>query len=60
MTRWLLAAFSFPTAQEQKSSAWMGGTVERVAQEVAGLFVDQWLLDQALDSYGFAIDDRFL
>ena len=59
-TQWLLGTFSFPTAQEQKSSAWMGGTVERVAQEVAELFVDQGLLDHALDSYGFAIDDRFL
>ena len=59
-TRWLLATFSFPTAQEQKSSTWMDGTVERVAQEVAEFFVEQRLLDQALDSYGFAVDDRFL
>ncbi len=59
-TRWLLAAFSFPSAQEQKSSAWMDGTVERMAREIAEFFVEQGLLDRALDSYGFAIDDRFL
>ena len=38
----------------------MGGSVERVAQEVAEFFVEQGLLYQWLDSYGFAIDDRFL
>ena len=59
-TQWLLATFSFPTAEEQASSVWMEGSVERVAQEVAEFFVEQGLLDQALDSYGFAIDDRFL
>ena len=59
-TRWLLAVFVFPTPQQQKSPAWMGGTVERVAQEVAEFFVEQGLLDQALDSYGSDIDDRFL
>ena len=59
-TQWLLATFSFPTGQEQKSSVWMGDTVGRVAQEVAEFFVEQGLLQQALDSYGFAVDDRFL
>ncbi len=59
-TKWLLATFSFPTPQEQKSSAWMGGTAERVAQEVVEFFAEQGLLTQALDSYGFAIDDRFV
>ena len=59
-TRWLLSTFSFPTAPEQKSSPWMGCNVERVAREVAEYFVGEGLLDQALESYGFAIDDRFL
>ena len=34
--------------------------MERMAREVAQFFVEQELLDQALDSYGSAIDDRFL
>ena len=59
-TKWLLATFSFPSGQEQKSSARIGWTVERVALEIAEFFVEQGLLDRALDSYGFAIDDRFL
>jgi len=59
-TRWLLATFSFPTTQEQKTSAGLGGTVERLAQEIGEFFVQQGLLNRALDSYGFAIDDRFL
>ena len=59
-TRWLLATFSFPAGQPQKSSARIGWTVERLAREVAEFFVEQGLLDEALDSYGFAIDDRFL
>ena len=58
-TKWLLATFSFPSGQEQKSSARIPWTVERVAREVAEFFAEQGLLDEALDSYGFAIDDRF-
>ena len=59
-TRWVLAAFSFPSSQEERSEDWMGATVERVSGEVAEFFVEQGLLDQALSSYEFAIDDRFL
>ena len=59
-TRSMLAVFSFPSAEEQKSEAWMGGGIERIAGEVARFFVEQGLIDRALDSYAFAIDSSFL
>ena len=52
--------FSFPSAADQKAEAWMGGTVQAFTKEVADFFVQQGQLDQALDSYDFAIDASFL
>ncbi len=59
-TRSLLAVFSFPSAAEQKSGAWMGGGIEQIAGEVARFFVEQGQLDRKLDDYGFAINSNFL
>ena len=59
-TRNMLAMFSFPSAEDQKSEAWMGGTVQSFTKEVADFFVEQGQLDRALESYEFAIDASFL
>ena len=59
-TRNMLGMFSFPSAEDQKSAAWMGGTVQAFTKEVADFFVRQEQLDRALDSYDFAIDASFL
>ena len=56
----MLGMFSFPSAAEQKSDTWMGGTVQVFTKEVADFFVEQGQLDRALDSYDFAIDASFL
>ena len=59
-TRTMLGMFSFPSAGDQKSEAWMGGTVQAFTKEVADFFVQQGQLDRSLDSYDFAIDASFL
>ena len=59
-TKDMLGMFSFPSAGEQKSDAWMGGTVQAFTKQVADFFVEQGQLDRALDSYDFAIDASFL
>lgn len=59
-TRNMLGMFSFPSAADQKSAAWMGGTVQAFTKEVADFFVRQGQLDRSLDSYGFAVDASFL
>ena len=59
-TRDMLGMFSFPSAADQKSDAWLGGTVQAFTKEVADFFVEQGQLDRALDSYDFAIDASFL
>ena len=41
----MLGMFSFPSAAEQKSDAWMGGTVQVFTKEVADFFVEQGQLD---------------
>ena len=59
-TQDMLSMFSFPSAGDQKSEAWMGGTVQTFTKEVADFFAEQGQLDRALDSYEFAIDASFL
>ena len=59
-TQNLLSVFSFPSAEEQRSGAWMGGGIQQAAVEVARFFVEQGQIDEALDSYRFAIDSSFL
>lgn len=59
-TQNMLGMFSFPSAANQKSDAWLGGTVQAFTKEVADFFVQQGQIDRALDSYDFAIDPSFL
>ena len=59
-TKEMLGMFSFPSAEEQKSETWMGGTVQEFTKEVADFFVEQGQLDRALDSYDSAIDPGYL
>jgi taurine transport system substrate-binding protein len=56
----MLGMFSFPSAEDQKSEAWMGGTVQDFTKQVADFFVEQGQLDRALDSYDFAVDPGYL
>ncbi|MEM9776020.1 MAG: ABC transporter substrate-binding protein, partial [Chloroflexota bacterium] len=55
-----LDTFVFPTADEQLSDAWMGGTVENFVTEVANFFVEQGELEAALDDYGAVINTSML
>ena len=55
-----LADATFPTAEEQKSAAWMGGAVQAYIRDVAEFFAEQGQLERALKSYDFAVDPSFL
>jgi taurine transport system substrate-binding protein len=59
-TKEMLGMFSFPSAEDQKSEAWMGGTVQDFTKQVADFFVEQGQLDRALDSYDSAVDPDYL
>ncbi len=59
-TKNMLGMFSFPTAEQQLSDAWMGGTVQAFTKQVADFFVEQGQLDRSLDDYAFAIDASYL
>ena len=59
-TKEMLGMFSFPSAEEQKSEAWMGGAVQEFTKQVADFFVEQGQLDRALDSYDSAVDPGYL
>ncbi len=52
--------FSFPTKDEQISSAWLGGTVQKLTNAAAQFFVDQGVMKSALSSYDSVIDDKYL
>ncbi|MEL6373040.1 MAG: ABC transporter substrate-binding protein [Pseudomonadota bacterium] len=52
--------FKFPTAEEQRSKAWMGGTVQDFTKQVADFYVKQKKLPKALADYGTVIDASFL
>ena len=55
-----LSTFSFPSASEQLSDAWFGGTVQTFVTEVANFFVEQGELESALADYGPTINTSFL
>jgi taurine transport system substrate-binding protein len=59
-TEEMLCMFSFPSAEDQKSDKWLGGTVQDFTKQVADFFVEQGQLDRALDSYEFAVDPGYL
>ena len=53
-------SFSFPTRDEQLSSAWMGGTVQMLTKGAADFFVEQKVMSKALDDYDGTIDTSYL
>ena len=55
-----LRGFRFPSAEEQKSIAWMGGLVATYTRDVADFFVGQGRLDKSLESYDSFITTEFL
>ena len=56
----MLQKFSFPSAEAQRSEAWMGGTVQDFTKQVADFFVEQGELSEALEDYSPLIDASFL
>jgi taurine transport system substrate-binding protein len=55
-----LQSFQFPLAAEQKSEAWIGGSVSAYSGEIARFFVAQGQLERSLDSYDRFVTSRFL
>ena len=53
-------SFSFPTRDEQLSSVWMGGTVQKLTKGAADFFVKQEVMSKALSSYDSTIDASFM
>lgn len=51
-----IATFTFPTVQEQLSSAWLGGNAQTFMKGVADVFVQANSIDAALDSYDAAVN----
>ena len=56
----MIRMFSFPSREDQASTAWLGGTVQTVMKQVADFFVQQQQLEQALAGYGGTVDAGFL
>ena len=56
----MLGNFIFPSADEQRSSDWMGGTVQRFTKEVADFYVAQGTIPESLPDYSHTVDARFL
>jgi taurine transport system substrate-binding protein len=55
-----LQGFRFPSAEEQKSIAWMGGLVATYTRDIANFYVAQGRLDRSLDGYDSFITTEFL
>ena len=53
-------SFYFPSRDEQLSSVWMDGTVQRLTKGAADFFVEKKVMSKALESYDGVIDTRFL
>ncbi len=56
----VLSALRVPSADEQKTDAWLGARVPAYSKEVADFFVAQGRLIKALDNYDSFITTRFL
>lgn len=56
----VMQGFEFPSAEEQRSPAWLGEAVAEYARELAEFYVQQGGLPQALDDYAPYITTRFL
>ncbi len=59
-TKDMIANFGFPTAEDQKSTNWMGGGVQEMTKGVADVMVAAGGMDAALDSYEQFIDPNYL
>ncbi len=53
-------SLKFPSKDEQLAEAWLGGTVQKLAKEVADFFKEKGEIDTSLDSYDHAFDTTFL
>jgi taurine transport system substrate-binding protein len=51
-----ISTFSFPTVEEQLSSAWLGGNAQAFMKGVADVFVQAGSIDAALDTYENAVN----
>jgi len=51
-----ISTFTFPTVEEQLSSAWLGGNAQGFMKGVADVFVDAGSIDGALDSYAGTVN----
>lgn len=51
-----ISTFTFPTVEEQLSSAWLGGNAQSFMKGVADVFVGAGAIDGALDSYEGAVN----
>lgn len=59
-TRSAINQFTFPTRDEQLSSAWMGGAVKKFINEIAQFYVDTGTIESKLDDYGSTINTKFM
>ncbi len=59
-TRDTIGKFIFPSATEQISDAWMGGTVEAYTTEIVDFMVGAGEMEQALNDYSGFVDTTFL
>ncbi len=53
-------SFSFPDKDAQLSSAWLGGTAQKLSKEIADFFKEKGETQTSLDSYDHAFDTGFL
>lgn len=51
-----ISTFTFPSIEEQLSSAWLGGNAQEFMKGVADVFVAAGSIDAALDSYDNAVN----
>ena len=55
-----MAAFVFPTVEQQLSADWLGGGTQTFLKEVADFFVEQGNIPSARDTYESAVDAGLL
>ena len=58
--RQALEKFSFPSVQEQKSDAWLGGQIADYSKDLAEFFVAHGQLSRSLEDYERFVTTRFL
>ena len=55
-----LSGFRFPLASEQKTDAWMSGSVSAYSVDIARFFASQNQLEKSSDSFDRFVTPRFL